>query len=102
MIATTPSVSIAPAPMNLIDPSFGIMRGVVPEPISAWNPEIAPQAITMKQNGKTFIPGSTGPVPFTNGVTAGIRSGGGPKGTPGTKRTTRPNFFLGGRGGGGG
>ena len=65
MIATTPSVSIAPAPMNLMLPSFGIMRGVVPDPIREWKPLMAPHAITMKQKGKTFMPGSTGPVPFT-------------------------------------
>ena len=74
MIATTPSVSIAPYPMKRMLPSLGTIRGVVPEPMSAWKPLIAPQAITMKQNGKTFMPGRTGPVPFTKGVTAGITS----------------------------
>ena len=32
--------------------------GVVPLEISVWKPEIAPQAIVMKQNGKIF-PGTT-------------------------------------------
>ena len=34
--------------------------GVVPLAISAWKPEIAPQAMVMKQNGKT-LPAKTGP-----------------------------------------
>jgi hypothetical protein len=51
--------------MNRMLGSSGTMRGVVPDPIRAWKPLIAPHAITMKQNGKTFIPGSTGPEPST-------------------------------------
>ena len=49
--------------------------GVVPLEISAWNPEIAPQAIVMKANGNS-LPAKTGPVPSMNCVTAGIFSGG--------------------------
>ncbi len=93
MIATSPSVSIAPAAMNLMLPSFGTMRGVVPEPISAWNPLIAPHAITMKQKGNTFMPGSTGPVPFTNGVTAGMTSLGCTIATPTTSNKIVPIFM---------
>ncbi len=48
---------------------------MVPLATSAWNPEIAPQAMVMKANGKTF-PANTGPVPSTNCVSAGIRIGG--------------------------
>ena len=36
--------------------------GVVPEAMSAWNPEIAPQAMVMKANGNT-LPAKIGPVP---------------------------------------
>ena len=49
--------------------------GVVPEAISEWKPEIAPQATVMKANGKTLPPNS-GPVPSTNWVSGGIRVGG--------------------------
>ena len=45
--------------------------GVVPLAISAWKPEIAPQAIVMKTNGNT-LPPKSGPLPSTNGVSAGI------------------------------
>ena len=49
--------------------------GVVPDAMSAWNPEIAPHAIVMNANGKT-LPANTGPVPSMNCVSAGIWSGG--------------------------
>ncbi len=45
--------------------------GVVPLETSAWNPEIAPQAIVMNTNGNT-LPVNSGPVPSTNCVMAGI------------------------------
>ncbi len=47
--------------------SLSIIFGVVPELMSAWKPEIAPQAMVMKTNGKTG-PGTIGPPPSTNGV----------------------------------
>ena len=34
--------------------------GVVPEAMSEWKPEIAPQAIVMKANGNS-LPANTGP-----------------------------------------
>ena len=37
--------------------------GVVPEETSEWKPEMAAQAMVMKQNGKTG-PANTGPVPY--------------------------------------
>ena len=43
--------------------------------MSAWKPEIAPQAMVMNANGNS-LPAKTGPVPSTNGVSAGIWSGG--------------------------
>jgi hypothetical protein len=42
--------------------SFWIIFGVVPEAISAWNPDSAPQAIVMNRNGKRE-PANTGPFP---------------------------------------
>jgi hypothetical protein len=41
--------------------------GVVPEPIKAWKPEMAPQAMVMEMKGQTGPP-STGPPPWTNWV----------------------------------
>ena len=49
--------------------------GVVPDEMSAWKPEIAPQAIVMNANGNS-LPANTGPVPSMNCVSAGICSGG--------------------------
>ena len=39
---------------NKISLSLDNILGVVPVAITAWNPEIAPHAITMKINGKTL------------------------------------------------
>ena len=47
--------------------------GVVPLAISEWKPEIAPQAMVMKTNGKT-LPPKSGPVPSMKEVSAGIFS----------------------------
>jgi hypothetical protein len=44
---------------------------VVPEDMIAWKPEMAEQAIVIKQNGKT-APAKTGPDPSMNFVIAGI------------------------------
>ena len=49
--------------------------GVVPEAISEWKPEIAPQAMVMKAKGK-ILPPNIGPLPSTNWVSGGIRVGG--------------------------
>ena len=49
---------------------MAIILGVVPEEISEWNPEMAPQAMVMKQNGK-ILPAKIGPVPSTKRVKAG-------------------------------
>ena len=40
-----------PYPIILASVSFESILGVVPEETSAWNPEIAPQAIVMKTKG---------------------------------------------------
>ena len=50
--------------------SFSIIFGVVPEAISEWKPDSAPQAIVMKTNGNS-APAKTGPSPLeANSVTA--------------------------------
>ena len=50
--------------------SFSIIFGVVPEAISEWKPERAPQAMMMNTNGNS-APAKTGPSPLeANGVTA--------------------------------
>jgi hypothetical protein len=49
--------------------------GVVPDEIKAWKPEIAPQAIVMKQNGK-ILPAKIGPSPSVKRVKAGICNSG--------------------------
>jgi hypothetical protein len=51
--------------------SLSIIFGVVPELISAWKPDTAPQAMVMNRNGKSE-PLNTGPVPSTNRVVAGM------------------------------
>jgi hypothetical protein len=48
---------------------------VVPEAISAWKPDTAPQAMVMNRNGN-MLPFHTGPVPSANWVSAGMRSSG--------------------------
>ena len=49
--------------------------GGVPEETMAWKPDMAAQAIVMKQKGNTG-PANTGPVPSMNLVSEGIRSRG--------------------------
>ena len=50
--------------------SFWIIFGVVPEAMSAWKPDSAPQAMVMKTNGNS-APAKTGPSPEeANFVTA--------------------------------
>ena len=55
--------------------SLSTIFDVVPELIRAWKPEMAPQAMVMKQNGKSG-PGMIGPPPPANSVSAGILNSG--------------------------
>ena len=72
MIATNDSVSMPPYPIILVWLSFSSSFGVVPDAISAWNPESAPQAMVMNRNGNSE-PAKAGPSPLeANGVTAGM------------------------------
>ena len=48
-----------------------IILGEVPEAMRAWKPEMAPQAMVMKQNGKIF-PANTGPLPSMKLVSGGM------------------------------
>jgi hypothetical protein len=67
--------------------------GVVPEEISAWNPDSAPQAIVMNTNGNSD-PANTGPVPeVANLVTAWFCSVGAVATTPTASRPIAPTFM---------
>jgi hypothetical protein len=78
--------------MGLISDSLFIIFGVVPELISEWKPEIAPQAIVRHTYGHTG-PGMTGPLPCTNWVVAGITSLGCTMATPIARIATVPSFI---------
>src|ERR1035438_9307152 len=69
MMATKLSSSMDPYPTGQACDSLPIIFGVVPEEISEWNPEMAPHAMVMKQNGK-ILPAKIGPVPSVNRVNA--------------------------------
>ena len=72
--------------------SLSIIFGVVPDAISAWKPEIAPQAMVMNANGKSG-PGTIGPPPPTNSVNAGICRIGLTTMTPTTSSAIVPIFM---------
>ena len=65
--------------------------GVVPLAISEWKPEIAPQAIVMKQKGKT-LPAKTGPLPSMKRVSAGSSTGGCTASSPAASSAIVPIF----------
>ena len=73
--------------------SLLIILGVVPEAISAWNPERAPHIITMHTNGHT-APETTGPPPARNGVVAGIFRSGWATKIPTAKTIITPIFMY--------
>ena len=60
-----------PKPINKISRSSPIIFGVVPVPMIAWNPDIAPQAMVIMTKGYTG-PGTIGPPPWIKGVSAVI------------------------------
>ena len=66
--------------------------GVVPLAIRVWNPEIAPQAIVMKQNGNT-LPAIIRPEPSTNRLRAGICMFGSKRNIPNTRAKMVPSFM---------
>ena len=70
---------------------MAIIFGVVPDEISEWNPEMAPHAMVMKQNGK-ILPAKIGPVPSTKRVNAGSCSSGRTNRIPIASIITTPSF----------
>ena len=91
MTATKLSSSIEPYPTGKACRSRASSLGVVPEEISAWNPETAPQAMVMKQNGK-ILPAKIGPVPSTKRVYAGSWSSGRTNRMPTPSSSTTPSL----------
>ena len=71
--ATNDSASMPPKPMKRACDSFSIILGVVPDEISEWKPDTAPQAMVMNRNGNSW-PENTGPLPSRKRVVAGIAS----------------------------
>src|SRR5215217_6034610 len=91
--ATKDSMSIAPYPIMRTCDSFWMSLGVVPEAISEWNPESAPQAMVIKTNGKS-APAKTGPWPLkANSVNLGMCIGGSVKAMPTASRSMVPIFM---------
>src|SRR5208283_5202739 len=91
MIATKLSSSMEPYPTCQAFHSRVIILGVVPEEMRAWKPEIDPQAMVMKQNGK-ILPAKMGPGPSTNFVNAGSWSCGWTPMIPRPSSSTTPSF----------
>ena len=89
---TNPSTSIAPYPIGLISISLLIIFGVVPEPISVWNPDIAPHAMVIITYGQTG-PGMIGPPPWMNFVVAGMMRLGWTNTIPIASSATVPSFM---------
>src|SRR5207247_6044303 len=89
--ATKLSSSIDPYPTANAWRSRASNLGVVPEEISEWNPETAPQAMVIKQNGK-ILPVKIGPVPSTKRVNGGSFSSGRRNIIPTASSTTTPSF----------
>src|SRR5215472_18622113 len=92
MIATKLSISIEPYPTGYACDSRAIIFGVVPDEINAWNPDTAPHAIVMKQNGK-ILPAKIGPVPSVKRVNAGNCSSGRTNRIPTPSANTTPSLI---------
>jgi hypothetical protein len=76
-----------------VSDSRSIIFGVVPELTRAWKPEIAPQAIVMKTNGKS-LPGMIGPPPPVNCDSAGAWIAGATTIVPTTSAAIVPSFMY--------
>ena len=72
--------------------SLSTIFDVVPVEISAWKPEMAPQAIVMKTNGN-IGPGKMGPPPPRNWEKAGALSSGFTMMTPRARARMVPIFM---------
>ena len=67
--------------------------GVVPDAISAWKPDSAPQAMVMKTKGNS-LPAKTGPVPsVAKSVTASFCRTGAANSRPTASSTMTPIFM---------
>ena len=70
-----------------------MILGVMPDAMSEWKPLMAPQAMVMKQKGKS-LPATTSPLPATaKSTTAGIRSRGNTRITPAANARIVPSFM---------
>ena len=93
LMATKDSISMPPYPIIRTWDSLAIILGVVPEAMSAWNPDSAPQAIVMNTNGNS-LPANTGPVPSTaQSVTASFCSVGAAITSPTASSMITPTFM---------
>ena len=73
--------------------SFWTIFGVVPEAISAWKPDSAPQAMVMNTNGNS-APANTGPSPLeANFVTGSFSITGSVTTMPTASRMITPTFM---------
>jgi hypothetical protein len=75
--------------------SFWMSFGVVPEAMSEWKPESAPQATVMNTNGKRGPTGDTGPPDGekANSVRRGFCIAGRVRAIPAARRTMVPIFM---------
>ena len=73
--------------------SRSIIFGVVPDAMSEWKPEMAPQAMVMNTNGNT-LPGMIGPLPCTNSEIASILNRGFTIMMPTTSMAIVPSFMY--------
>ncbi len=87
--ATRHSTSIMPKATGRISLHLSTSFGVVPEPMKAWKPEMAPQAMVIEMNGHTG-PARTGPPPCMKSVRAGILISGLMMTTPTTRAAKTP------------
>ena len=92
MTPTKDSISMLPYPTMRAWLSFVMSLGVVPEAISEWKPEMAPQAMVMKQNGKT-LPAKIGPVPSVKRVKGGRSICGWAASIPSARAAMVPNLM---------
>ena len=69
-----------------------MILGVVPLAIKVWKPEIAPQAMVIKQNGNS-LPATTGPEPSMKRLTAGNFNAGKTRNTPSARAKMVPSFM---------
>ncbi len=92
MTPTMHSASMPPKATGRMSLHLSISLGVVPDPMKAWKPEMAPQAMVIEMKGHTG-PASTGPPPWMKSVRAGKRISGLMKTTPTIRAPNTPIFM---------